>query len=247
MTFFRGYIVKILTYLLICLFFASFIAVAQEEPTKEPAEETTAEEPAEEPAEETTAEEPAEETTAEEPAEETTKEPTTTKPFRPFRDRVKKFKEAALAKMSEAQKANFKKLNATIQGIKAKSLVTPEQKAKLKADIIKCLNGVHKPDPATIKKLAADIVKACATGAITPANVMTVIQDVQAVLMSANISQENAEAITQDIQEILKASKLTKADGQAILADIKKIIETARANAPRKTGKPLLPRNRGGR
>lgn len=150
-----------------------------------------------------------------------------------WKQKVEKLKANAVAKMTQEQKDNFKKLQTDAAALKAKSEVTKEDKANLKADIINCLDTIKQPDPATIQKLAADLIKFYADGKISPDEIVKITEDVMAIMLSAGMTESDVEAIIKDIKVIVDHSNLTPEDLKLIANDLKAIVNTAKANKPK--------------
>jgi hypothetical protein len=129
-------------------------------------------------------------------------------------------------RLSDVQKVNVAKLKDDLFVLKSKLQITPEQKEKFKSDILKCLTGVQRPAPATVRKLAQDLVKAFVDGLITPDDIAMITKDIQAILNSANISKEDAKAVADGIREVITASNITKADANIVFQDVQAILKT---------------------
>ncbi|MGE0489948.1 MAG: hypothetical protein AB7S38_12150 [Vulcanimicrobiota bacterium] len=132
--------------------------------------------------------------------------------------------------VSPTQQGNLQKLQSDLLKLKGESQVTPAQKEKLANDLYALADGAHKPDRATVDKLAADLSSAVADSSISQAEMARLMRDIEAVLDSAGIPPAEVSAVIHDAQQILLSSNVDRADVQVIVADLEAIAREVQKN-----------------
>lgn len=124
------------------------------------------------------------------------------------------------------------KLVADLAIIKSRSQVTPEQKLKLAQDLQACAQGVTKPSPESINKLANDIASSLTEKKLSGQDQAQLARNLALVLNSASFSPADTLAVLSSVQTILKSSGVAPQDVQTIVTDLRAIAGEVQRNAP---------------
>ncbi|MCA9793913.1 MAG: hypothetical protein KC910_19020 [Candidatus Eremiobacteraeota bacterium] len=132
--------------------------------------------------------------------------------------------------VTPTQQGNLQKLQSDLLKLKGESQVTQAQKDKLATDLYALADGAHKPEKATVDKLAADLTSAVADSSLSQAEMAKLMRDIEAVLNSAGMTSQEVSAVIGDAQQILASSNVDRAEVQMVVADLEAIAREVQKN-----------------
>lgn len=134
------------------------------------------------------------------------------------------------AQSESAQQQSVRKLVTDLAIVKSRSEVTPDLTQRLSNDLQACAEGVNKPSPDSINKLAGNLANSLHGKKLSAQDQATLAQDIATILNSATVAPAAAQSALRSTQSILKSSGVAEAEAQAIAADLVAIVNDAQKN-----------------
>lgn len=125
------------------------------------------------------------------------------------------------------------KLAADLTGIKAGSIITPEQKEMLQNDAATLAKGAIKPSKESLAKLSASLSAALAGKDVTPRDQSLSAKAIYAVLNSGTLTAAQAQNAVNVVQNTLKSSNASEADVKAVTGDLRAIVADLQKSKPK--------------
>ena len=118
---------------------------------------------------------------------------------------------------------NIAKLKVDVARIHTEHKVTDQSKEEFSRDLLSIAQGSTKPSPATLSKLADDLLPALAASSVTTAADDKLVQRLVVVVNSGGLTATRTQEISEETQTALQSAGVSPADASKVASDLQSI------------------------